>query len=252
MPKPTDCLKRYLHIFLSGLLLSISQACVEDIQNCVSRTGPVAEREYDLENFSSIEANDGIHIRLHPSKEQKVVVRAGKNVIPQISLRVEDGMLMIEDHNRCDWSRSFQERTVHIYHSNISLIIQKGFGTITAEDTLEFQDLRIEARRGIGNIDLTLDAKKITVVSSRYGTISLTGQVDQLHVQYLSNNAIFEGSHLKAREVRVFQKSNNDFHLYPLQLLHGKLLRRGNIYLHHAPQNTDVEISGSGRIIPVY
>jgi hypothetical protein len=245
-------LRKYQHLILFFVSMVGTQACVEDIENCISRSGPIKEQTYHLDTFSSIEANDGLHIKLHPSSEQWVVVEAGKNVISQIGLVVEEGILRIEDYNRCDWSRSYQERTVHIYHPNISKIIQNGFGTISSDDTLQFQNLQIEARRGIGDIDLKIHADKLTVISSRYGTISLAGEVDLLHVQYLSNNAIFDGRQLKAHEIRVFQKSNNDFHLYPLQVLRGKLLRRGDIYLHHEPAQMDVEVSGTGRIIPFY
>lgn len=240
-------------IFLLLAILPLGfQSCIEEIDECLSRTGKKTEQVYALDPFSQIEVNDGIRVRLFSSTEQRAVVRAGKNVITQISLHVSEGKLTIHDNNRCDWTRHHEEREVLLYVPQLSLIRQNGYGRISTDDTLQVDKLQIEARQGSGAIDLKLKAYEITVVSSRYGTISLEGKADRLHVQYLSNNAIFEGRHMKAKEVKVFQKSNNHFHLYPEGLLNGKLLRRGNIYLYHPPQLTDVEITGSGKIIPVY
>ncbi len=240
-------------LFLLFVLIHLSlQSCIEEIDECLARTGKMTEQAYALAPFNKIEANDGICVRLFPSAEQRAIVRAGKNVITQISLIVNDGKLTIQDNNRCDWTRQYQEREVLLYVPHLSLIRQNGYGRISTDDTLQVDELRIEARRGTGTINLKLKADNITVVSSRYGTISLEGKTDRLHVQYLSNNAIFEGRRMRAREVRVFQKSNNDFHLYPEKLLYGKLLRRGNIYLYHPTELSDVEITGSGKIIPAY
>lgn len=235
-----------------SILAWLSQGCMEDMSDCVSRSGAITTRTVELPPFHSITARDGIHVKLQTAEDQQLSVIAGENVQPQISLKVIDGTLIIEDHNRCDWSRQYRERIVRILLPRLSRIEQEGFGSITSEDTLEVEALLIQARRGIGEIDLKVKAQTLNVVSSRYGTISLAGETKRLKVQYLSNNAIFKGSQLQAQEIDVFQKSNNDFHLYPVKLLQGKLLRRGNIYLYHPPERTAVEISGKGRIIPLY
>jgi hypothetical protein len=236
-------------LFLAGILCF---ACTEDITDCSRRNGPFAEEILELPPISSLEAWDGLNIILHQANEQQVIVKGGKNVLSNIQLEVKEGMLIVRDENRCDWSRSYEERQVHLYLPKVDSIFQNGYGLISSADTLNLDKLQIEARIGSGEIDLLVSANKVNVISSRYGTIALGGKVNKLLVQYLSNNAIFDGRNLIAENIEIFHKSNNAFHLQPHNTLSGKLLWRGNVYLYHPPAQMELTISGEGRVIPQY
>lgn len=241
---------RCLHLLFILILLSLlCSACIEDLSDCTRKSGTMTEARYSFETIDGIEAWDGLDVILHHAQEQSVVVRAGKNILPDIRLIEKGGMLIIRDENQCNWSKTYEAREVHLYLPKIHKIIQNGYGLISSKDTVFSDNLLIEARIGSGDVDLTVNAEKIEVVSSRYGTIKLNGVVNTLSVSYLSNNAIFDGRSLKAEHIKIFHKSNNDFHLFPIQSLKGKLLMRGNVYLYKSPQEIDVEDTGHGEIL---
>ncbi|WPP51420.1 head GIN domain-containing protein [Catalinimonas niigatensis] len=222
---------------------------MEDFADCTRKNGVMSETEYSFDPLHGIEVWDGLDVILHPSQEQKVVVKAGKNILPKIQLEEKEGMLTIRDQNTCNWNKSYESREVHLFLPKINMIIQNGYGHISSRDTIFSDSLLIEARVGSGSIDLMVNATQIEVVSSRYGTIILSGTVNTLDVKYLSNNAIFDGRSLKAEHTEIFHKSNNDFHLFPVHSLKGKLLMRGNAYLYKIPEEIDVEDTGQGEII---
>lgn len=233
------------------LLSLLCSACIEDIADCTRKNGTMSEAEYSFDPLHGIEVWDGLDVILHPSQEQKVIVKAGKNILPKIQLEEKEGILTIRDQNTCNWSRSYESREVHLYLPQINMIIQNGYGHISSRDTVLSDHLFIEARIGSGSINLTVNATQIEVISSRYGTITLAGSANALNVKYLSNNAIFEGSSLKADHIEIFHKSNNDFHLNPIHSLKGKMLMRGNTYLYNIPEKIDVENTGMGELIPM-
>ena len=242
-------IKIHIVLFLS---LFIFQACLEDLEKCGRRGGNVIERNIELSSIHSIEAWDGLNVFLHQSDEQQILVRAGENLIPQINLKVEEGVLILKDNNKCDWSRQYQDREVHIYLPEYKSIYQMGFGKIVSRDTLITDQLRIEARLGIGNIELILDTRKLDVFSWRYGTIKVGGSTEHLNVQFHNNNAIFDAKNLLVDHITLIHKSNNSFHLSPSLSLEGTLRAKGNIYLHRKPKKLEVSITGSGQIISMY
>ncbi len=234
------------------LVLLLTQGCLEDIENCAKRNGEITEISYDLDPIRGIEAWDGIDVVLYNSSEQQVLVRAGENIISRIGLQVEEGILTIKDNNQCDWSRRYQAREVHIFLPQVDFIFQNGFGKISSNDTIYASNLRIEARGGTGSIDLLVDAGQLGVYSWRYGTIKIGGKAELLKVQFHNNNAIFDSKDLIAEEISMVHKSNNAFHLRPKNLLKGTIRAKGNVYLYQKPGEIDVDITGSGKIIPRY
>lgn len=234
------------------LLLLLYQGCIEDLEKCSRRNGKMVELSYELPSIRGIEANDGINIFLYSSDEQKVIARAGEHVISQLELEVKEGILILQDNNKCNWSRQYQDREVHLYLPELVSINQNGYGSILSSDTIVSDQIRIAAQGGSGNIDLMIKTKHLDVYSWRYGTIKIAGATETLNVQFHNNNAIFDARNLATGQASIIHKSNNSFHLRAKKTLIGNLRAKGDLFLYTKPDVLDVNISGSGKIIPVY
>ncbi|MFP4290260.1 MAG: head GIN domain-containing protein [Cyclobacteriaceae bacterium] len=244
--------ERYTSFCLVLVLLLIAvcfSSCDDEKAYCFEGDGNLTESEMNIPAFQSIYVYDGLNVYLHQAEEQKVIIKAGKNIIHRISAEVNDGGLFLRDQNRCNWSRDYQEREVHIWTKDIHTIEQSGYGKIVSADTLKMPDLNLRAQGGPGNYELTLDCERVVVHSWRYGTIKLAGKTRQLVVKYLNNNAIFDGRDLQAEEIEIIHKSHNSFHLYPIKSLKGEIRARGHTYLYHEPELIQVEQKGQGEII---
>ena len=113
----------------SALILSIIFYAIsfiscdtENAIDCFKKGGEVVEKEIQLDSFSSIEAYDEADIYLVNSDEQKVIVKAGINLIPKIHLKVEGEILIITNDNTCNWIRSPENPGIYIFSNNISSI----------------------------------------------------------------------------------------------------------------------------------
>lgn len=244
-------LKSVTNGFLMLMLLS-HQACLDDLGSCVQRSGEEVTRAYDLPPFTGLEARDGLDIVLYQANEQSVLLSGPENVVSNIRLTVEDNLLIVQDENKCGWSRHDPGTELQVYHPGLEALYQNGYGEIYSKQTLQLGDLYLEARRGSGNISLSLRGGHIRVNSWRYGTITLRGEADRLSIQYQNNNAIFDARNLRVGDINMVHKSNNAFHLRPKGKLSGYLRARGNAYLYAQPSEIDVAVSGRGQIVPVY
>ncbi len=233
------------------LAVQLHIACTEQFSECLHGNGSHTEVEISLEPINGIEVSDGLDVFIHYAIHQKILVKAGTKILPQIELSVIDSILYIQDNNQCNWSKAYESREVHIFIPKLNRVIQNGYGLISCEDTIPSEDLFIQARIGSGDIDLVFKSNYVEVNSSKYGTIRLKGETTKLKVNYLNNNAIFDARDLKADAIEIHQSSNNDFHLFPIHSLTGKLLKRGNVFLYHKPEQIEVEDSGHGEIIYV-
>ena len=223
--------------------------CQENLGDCFKRTGSRINRAYDTDAFHTLYIQDGLDVVLAQGNEYKVTVEAGSHIISEIKVRVTEDTLRLNDEISCDWARKYESKKVTVQSPDLRTIYQNGYGHLTAENTLTYDTLFILPRYGQGDVTLELDSKYLWVESHRNGTVTLSGKTDFLRVDFLDNNAIFDGRALQAKRIHMIQKCNNSLHLYPVLRLEGRLLEKGNVYLYHTPEEMEVEITGQGVII---
>lgn len=223
--------------------------CRDGLSDCFRSNGKEAISALEVAPFSEIHAYDGLQINITQGDDYLVTIKAGSNTISDIRVSSTNGILSIKDDISCEWSRKYEVKEVTIQCPDLRTIHQNGYGHIQSAAPLVLDSLLILAKIGNGDISLETETNYLKVRSARNGCITLKGQTKYLNVEYLSNNATFEGRNLLADQVKIFHKSNNSFHLFPISFLRGKLLKSGSAFLYHQPDIVNVEVTGKGKII---
>ncbi len=153
--------------YIAIVIVLFSSCKKENRCDCIKRTGDIITEVRTLPPFQRIFTEQDVDVFITQDPAVEVKVEAGENIAPLIETVVEDGILIIRNHNRCSWARSYKKPiNVYIKHPDLRYIHSNGSGNIRSLNTITVDsfDIRIE---GAGNIDLTVNNNK--VISHIYG-----------------------------------------------------------------------------------
>lgn len=227
--------------------LSFFSCDSENALDCFKKTGEIVEQEFQLESFNSIEALDEIDIYLFNSSEQKVIIKAGKNLIPKINLKVENGILIITNDNKCNWTRSSENPGIYIFSNDITDIGIFDFTNIISEETLHLENLNIFSD-GTGNFDMNIDIDSLSIESRYISNFTFTGNAEFIDLIITGDSRFMAGS-LMAEGIQIHHNGSNRVELYPKNSLRGEVGSTGSVYYFHEPEILDVTVKGPGQLI---
>jgi putative autotransporter adhesin-like protein len=159
-------------VFISSVLFLFASCKKENRCDCIKRTGDIITVTRDLKKFDRLFVEQNVNVFIIQDTVTEVKVEAGENIEPLIQTVVEDGILIIRNKNRCNWSRSYKKPlNVYIKTPGLKYIHSNGTGNIKSVNTITVDsfDVRIE---NSGNIELTVNSGQ--VISHIYGAGDLT------------------------------------------------------------------------------
>ncbi len=227
--------------------LTFSSCDSENAFGCFKKPGELIEQEIQLDSFIIIKAFDEVDIYLINSTEQRIVIKAGKNLIPQIHLTVEDRTLTITNDNSCNWVRSPENPGVYIFSNNISGIEIFDFANIYSKETLILENLSIFSD-GTGNFDMNIDLDSLFVESKYISNFTFSGNADFLDL-IITADSRFLARNLSAIDIIIDHNGSNRVELYPVNKLEGIIQSTGNVYYFHEPETLDVTVRSTGQLI---
>jgi len=237
---------------LVSVVLIIFTACNKGA-GCFDRAGDIKTVLIDVPEFTSIDVTSNVDVELLSSGSNLVKVTTGENLISGISLNVEEGVLKIDNLNSCFWSKGYTRPLVIIRNVALEKIIQHGFGRVYNTDTLTIANLSLQVEDASGEVDLTLDAGFVRVVSNNIGPITLKGKTGILNAGHYWSDGILYAKDLKVQDCNITHFGSNRMELNIVNKLEGKMGSLGNVYLYgQAPTIETVNNTGDGRIIAKY
>jgi len=237
---------------LYGLIILILFSCdSENALDCVKKSGNTVTNEVSVDPFDKIRVYDNINLILKNGPEIGISIEGGKNLLPKINFEVLDNILIISNDNSCNWVRSYRDLNVFVTHPGISDIYLQGYGTLSSYGTLEVQDLRIIVEGSTSDIDLILAGDQLTITSNYISNIYLSGNLNQLNVQFYNNDGILFASELNAVSINFEHWGTNSMKVSPSQLLSGEIRSFGNVELFSDPKVIEVKYLGDGQVIKV-
>jgi hypothetical protein len=219
----------------------------ENAFGCFKKPGEIVEQEVALGSFSIIEAHDEVDIYLVNSTKQRVFIKAGKNLIPQIHLNVKDDILTITNDNSCNWVRSPENPGIYIYSNDVSGIGIFDFANIYSEGSLKLDKLSIFSD-GTGNFDMNIDLDSLVVESIYISNFTFSGNTDFLDL-LITGDSRFIARNLSATDIKIDHNGSNRVELYPLDKLEGIIQSTGSVYYFNEPKTLDVTVRSTGQLI---
>jgi len=209
------------------LLISIllGGCAKEQLNDCITSTGPDRTHRVDLPAFKRLYINDNVQVILQPDTVDFVEWQAGRNLLKQLSAKVENEQLLLSNQNTCNWVRSSKRDIKAVIHfTQLDHIIHDGFGKISSAQTLSQPYLRLDVTDA-GDIEVSADVKNCLVTLYETGQIRMSGKVNLLQVENYGYGSVF------AREMIA-------------QTVFGKLVGYGEVHV-RATDNLGVNISGA-------
>lgn len=145
----------------------------------VRGNGVVKTEERSVSAFKEVEANGDLKLIVIQGDLKPVKIEGDENILPYIEVLQEGDRITIQPRNGVNLNPS-GELNIYVSSPDYSSISVSGSSDIVGQNKISGSgDLALEAS-GSGNIEMELDAPKVTAGISGSGTIKLKGQTKDL------------------------------------------------------------------------
>ncbi|PCH77098.1 MAG: hypothetical protein COB98_04335 [Flavobacteriaceae bacterium] len=227
----------------------------EETGDCFQTAGTSISYEMDFPVFTKITIQKNIRLILKYGPTQKVHVKTGENLKPEIYGTIDGDRLIFTNENNCNFVRGYDDAVVTITSPNIVEIRNSSQHTITSLNTLEYPNLYLHVTGDkfkylpIGDYDITVKCSVLRVWANGTATIKVTGTTDNLNINFSDTDPRFLGRHLIAKNVTVNNTSTNDMHVFATEKIEGHIYRLGDVYCYSKPAIVNVVEHYKGRLI---
>lgn len=233
------------------LLLSNSGCKKAAICDCFKGTGNIITESRPAPDFYYVELQNKTDLHFHYDKAYRITVTAGEKLIDKLTTEVNDGILRIENKNKCNWVRNFDnEFRVDIYAPEISTLeIINSSGNVYFDDTLKTEEFHFESWESSGDYFLKLNCStSILALQTGPSTLTVSGLVG---VGYLWNSGggRFDALAFEADDIYSTNKGTNDMYIFPEKRLNAIIGYSGNIYIKGNPPLIQLQNNGAGKFI---
>ena len=242
-------MQRLLIITVVFLTIQVTEGCKKP--GCVGAAGEIQTITRSLASFDELLLDDNINLVLIQSPEEKIIIEAPANMIPNITSGIIDNKLTITNIGDCRWARDPKEKiNVQLYFTDLKKIVYQGSGTITNTDTLKLNALQIETDEGAGDINLTLDNGYTGAYVFADDNVSLT-----LHGKsgvcftYTGSRGRSDMSDFKVKKMVIEYGGVTDTHVWVTDEMDATIFHTGNIKYKGIPVISRERYYGSGRLI---
>ena len=223
--------------------------CIESAGNPITKVFDVSQSFFD-----KIIVYKGIALVITEGSIYKVEVKTGENLIDNIAVKVENGLLSIKDNTTCNWVREYGVTTVYVTAPNLTEIHSKTEQDIVSNGVLTYPLLRlfsIDLTDGAGTNDfkIQVDNNELVIENNNVSRYYISGKTDNASVLFYAGNGRFEGGGLAAKSIYVFHRGYNDVIVNPIEKIEGEIVSTGNLILKNTPPLISVKESFRGRII---
>lgn len=240
-------------IILLVCLIFISISCSKP-NECIEATGSIITKDFRVADFDKIIVYQGISLVVTEGPVYKVEVQTGENLISNIEVNIVDGLLILKDNTSCNWVRDYGNTVVYVTAPNITELHSKTERTITSNGVLTYPILRLISMdlfdgAGTGDFNIQVNNFQTVIENNNVSRYYLSGQTNELSVNFYDGNGRFTGDNLNARKIVVFHRGSNDMIVKPIESITGKMVSTGNVILKNNPPIVYVQQLYHGRVI---
>lgn len=242
---------------IAALIVILIFASCEKPADCFKSTGAMTVKEYAMPDFNKIIVGKGIALVVRQGDGYKVEVHSGENLVNDIEVSVDGGLLRLEDNTSCNWTRDYGETTVYVTAPDLTHIYSKTELPITSGQLLTFPDLHLYAMdsydsyngTGTGDFYLNIENSNTTVETNTVARFYLSGHTEHLRIGVYAYGPIVDTRELVAENVAIYHRGTNDVYVRPVQVLSGDLYSLGNLIAVSRPPVVNVTQHYDGRLI---
>lgn len=230
-------LRKYLLFALS--VFAISCKAPEE-RTCFKGSGDLVRETVQLPDFSSIEIHDRIRVILIQDTLNHVVIETGSRLIKNVEARVTGNKLYIDDHNDCDFLRSFTYPVnVFVHFKKIDTFWYYGAGSVYATDTIFADSLVLNCQEATGKTEFLINARKLYLnLHTGVSEYQVKGRADELYL-YSRGTAPIHAEGVMGRYVWANNYSPLPFYVRSAETLVAFIQYKGDIVYYGKPTLID-------------
>jgi Putative auto-transporter adhesin, head GIN domain len=221
---------------------------------CIESTGNIISKEFPAASFDKIKVFRGISLVITQGNTQKIEVKTGENLMPDIDVKVEDNTLILKDNTTCNWVRDYGQTTIYVTTPTLTDIICKTEKPISSNGILTFPILRFNSidlteGGGIGDFNFQIDNNQLVIESNNASNFYVAGKTKDFQANFYEGNGRIEAANLFADNINVFHRGSNDMILNPQIKMTGKMYSTGDIICKNPNVINEVIALFQGRVI---
>lgn len=214
----------------------------------VNGHGPVVSEVRDVPNFSKIDFATSGRLYFKTGAQQRVEIRAQRNIQDVIEAYVSNGELNLKIKNGTI-IHSFETIEIYIEAPSIRGFKVNGSGDIYASEPIETDQLYTDIK-GSGKIDLdTVDAELFEAHINGSGDVIIRGGAVSTARLDVSGSGNINMLGCEAADMKTETSGSGDMRVWATEKLDARIGGSGSVIYKGNPQLT-VKVSGSGRVEP--
>ena len=240
------------------ILLVVLVSCdIDNVSDCFQSTGAIISTEFQVEPFTKIRFENDISLVLKQDSIQQVVIETGENLLSNIQVKVENGVLIIQDNNSCNLVREYGVTKAYISVSNLTEIRNSSSRDITSNGVLNFPSLslvsnttgNIEGTNKSGDFILQVVCEDFYVSANGQSIFYITGDTKNANLKFTDEWPRFEEENFKIDTLSFLQRSATYIKVSPQKKVSGEIRGTGDVILVNRPDIIEVEEFFTGRLI---
>lgn len=237
-------------LVISLVLTALFSNCKrEQMDDCFTGTGNTKTDNRPLEAFSHLVIDDLIEVTYVTAPTHSLRIKAGENLLEGIKTEVKDGVLHVQNENRCNWVRSFKKKIeITLFAPELQSLEMYGGSSFFCSDTIKTQEFRANLWSASGKLDVLLAADYVELKShTGPADILAKGSCREL-VAYSNGNGSLNSLALLSEKALVVNQNTGKIEVQVTQEMNVDLRGSGNIYYLGNPQITLLD-EGKGNLI---
>lgn len=248
-----EFIKKYNFLIFLFLAIGIASCNDEDSPDCFKSAGKDTKISRETGPFFGIQYLEFIRTTIIQDSVCFVEIKGPENILNKISTKNENGILLIENLNTCDFVRNMSRRPhlfIHVCDLR-ELYIHDGAGDIDTEGILSGDSLFVECKHGNGPVSLNLNYR-VGVFQFHTGAcdLQLSGNVDKAEL-YNNGYGRMDAGALIAKSAFLNNSSISDVYVHADEYLYVGIYGSGDVYYKGLVQSVDLSRTGSGDLISI-
>jgi hypothetical protein len=174
-------------IILTTIIALLFTSCNFNIKSITGSGNVKTENRNIAENFTAVDASDGVEVTIEQAQKTNVSVTADDNVLEHIKTSVENGVLIIS----CDYNSfsDFTARKVTVRMPVIEELEASSSALIESDSTVKCSEIELTSSSG-SSINIQLQAENLKCKASSGSSIILSGLAMELDATSSSGSDI--------------------------------------------------------------
>ncbi len=237
-------IKNYIIASVFVILLGRCEA-----DRCLHSAGKKIKVRVETGDFKQIEIMNMFHVILVQDTVEFVEIEAGENEIEYIHAENTDGILFLDDENKCFWLRDYELIRVYVHIDDIDNLNIQEVSLLTSHVPItdHFQ-IGVQAR--LAEADLEYDSEVVAFYTNKTtgGRYKFKGHSERCFL-YSTYSSVIQADSLITQHADIYNHSIGNISIHVTNSLHVEITNSGNVYYSGEVTDIEQEISSTGKLI---